>query len=96
MIQIADKSKKEMEAKLAIVFDQETNGLSIELREILYDDMVTAFGNRLTVLNNVNVERIKVGNGQTIDTLISEEELLFTKCLRKERPISIPRIERLN
>jgi hypothetical protein len=33
----------------------------------------------------VNVERIKVGNRQTIDTLISEEALLFAKYLRNER-----------
>ena len=33
----------------------------------------------------VNVERIKVGNKQTIDSLISEEALLFGKSLRHER-----------
>ena len=33
----------------------------------------------------VNVERIKVGKRQTIDTLISEEALLFAKYLRNER-----------
>jgi hypothetical protein len=52
MRQIADKDRKELEAKLANVFDEEINGLSTELREILLDDMVTAFENRLNVLNN--------------------------------------------
>ena len=52
MRQIADKDRKEIEAKLANVFDEEINGLSTELREILLDDMVTAFENRLNVLNN--------------------------------------------
>ncbi len=52
MKQIADKDRKELEAKLANVFDEEINGLSTELREILLDDMVTAFENRLNVLNN--------------------------------------------
>jgi len=52
MKQLADKSRKEMEAKFANVFDKEINGLSTELREILLDDMVTAFENRLNVLNN--------------------------------------------
>jgi hypothetical protein len=33
----------------------------------------------------VDVERIKVDKKQTIDTLISEESLLFAKYLRKER-----------
>ncbi len=50
--QIADKDRKELEAKLANVFDEKINGLSTELREILLDDMVTAFENRLNVLNN--------------------------------------------
>ena len=52
MKQIADKDRKEIEAKLADVFDDKINGLSTELREILLDDMVTAFENRLNVLNN--------------------------------------------
>ena len=50
--QIAEKDRKELEAKLANVFDEEINSLSTELREILLDDMVTAFENRLNVLNN--------------------------------------------
>ena len=51
MKQIADKDRKELEAKLANVFHEEINGLTTELREILLDDMVTAFENRLNVLN---------------------------------------------
>jgi len=50
--QIKEKDRKELEAKLANVFDEEINSLSTELREILLDDMVTAFENRLNVLNN--------------------------------------------
>lgn len=52
MKQIAEKDRKELEAKLTNVFDEEINSLSTELREILLDDMVTAFENRLNVLNN--------------------------------------------
>jgi len=52
MKQIADKDRKEIEAKLANVFDEEIDDLSTELREILLDDMVTALENRLNVLNN--------------------------------------------
>ena len=33
---------------------QEIDGLPTELRAILLDDMVTAFENRLNVLNNAN------------------------------------------
>ncbi|HEX7482221.1 MAG TPA: hypothetical protein VF350_01975 [Candidatus Bathyarchaeia archaeon] len=54
MKQIADKDRKELESKLANVFDEEINSLSTELREILLDDMVTAFENRLNVLNNAS------------------------------------------
>jgi len=50
--QIAEKDRKELEVKLANVFDTEINSLSTELREILLDDMVTAFENRLNVLKN--------------------------------------------
>jgi hypothetical protein len=56
MKQNVDKSRKEIEAKLANVFDEEINGLSTELRAILLDDMVTAFENRLNVLNNNRVK----------------------------------------
>ncbi len=51
MKQIADRDRKELEAKLESVFQSEINGLTTELREILLDDMVTAFENRLNVLN---------------------------------------------
>jgi hypothetical protein len=51
MKQLAEKDRKELEAKLANVFQENINELSPELREILLDDMVTAFENRLNVLN---------------------------------------------
>ena len=41
------------------------------------------------------VERIKVGNRQTIDTLISEEALLFAKYLRHEKINWMPRLPSL-
>jgi hypothetical protein len=50
-------------------------------------DNLYAFFNR-----TVNIGRIKVGSKQTIDTLISEEALLFAKYLRKERKEWNPRI----
>jgi hypothetical protein len=54
MKQLANKERKELEAKLANVFQEKINGLSTELREILIDDMVTAFENRLNVLNRAS------------------------------------------
>jgi len=52
--QIAEKDRKEIEAKLADVFQKKIDGLTTELREILLDDMVTAFENRLNVLNRAS------------------------------------------
>ena len=43
----------------------------------------------------VDVERIKVGKRQTIDTLISEEALLFAKYLRNEKREWIPRLPKV-
>ncbi len=51
--EMAEKTRKEIEAKLASAFGEKMNGLPTELREILLDDMVTAFENRLNVLNSI-------------------------------------------
>lgn len=56
MKQITFKSRKELEAKMATVFGEKINALSTELQQILIDDMVTAFENRLNVLNRVNIK----------------------------------------
>jgi hypothetical protein len=51
------KKGKKLEAKLAECISMgEIDGLSTELREILLDDMVTAFENRLNVLNKAAQE----------------------------------------
>jgi hypothetical protein len=57
MTQIADIDRKELETKLANVFKGQMNFLSTELREILIDDMVTAFENRLNVLKNIGPKK---------------------------------------
>jgi hypothetical protein len=49
--EITDKGRKDLEAKMATIFGENIKGLSTELKEILLDDMVTAFENRLNVLN---------------------------------------------
>ena len=54
MNQITEKDRKELEARLADIFDEKINTLSTELREILLDDLVTAFENRLKVLNKAD------------------------------------------
>ena len=40
-----------LEAKMAVVFSERIKALSTDLQKILIDDMVTAFENRLNVLN---------------------------------------------
>ena len=52
--QVPFKSRKELEEKMASVFGEKIQKLSTELQEILLDDMVTAFENRLNVLNCAN------------------------------------------
>jgi hypothetical protein len=49
--QVTNKGRKELESKMAKIFGEKISGLSTELQEILLDDMVTAFENRLNVLN---------------------------------------------
>ena len=46
-----EKERDDMEAKMAQVFGDKIKALSTELQQILLDNMVTAFENRLNVLN---------------------------------------------
>ena len=48
---ITNKDRKELEMEMSKIFSKKISGLSTELQEILLDDMVTAFENRLNVLN---------------------------------------------
>ncbi len=45
------KDRDELEAKMTAVFGEKIKELSAELQQILIDDMVTAFENRIKVLN---------------------------------------------
>ncbi len=54
--EITIKGRKELEAKMASVFGEKIKKLSSELQKILLDDMVTAFENRLNVLNRANTK----------------------------------------
>jgi hypothetical protein len=51
------KQRKDLEGKMAKVFKGNIEGLSTELQEILVDDMVTAFQNRINVLIRVQEKR---------------------------------------
>jgi len=51
------KERKEINTKMFKVFKEDTQELSAELREILLDDMVTAFQNRINVLIRAQKKR---------------------------------------
>jgi hypothetical protein len=53
--QLAVVCRKELEAKMFTVFGEKIKELSVELQEILLDDMVTAFENRLVVFRRAKV-----------------------------------------
>ena len=54
MKNIGEKDRKELEIKMATALQENIEQLPTELREILLDDMVTAFENRINVLNRAS------------------------------------------
>lgn len=63
-------------------------------REYLNDSQTRDFMKRINVFfeSNVEIPRIRVGKRQTIETLINEEALLFSKFLKGERETWMPRV----
>ncbi len=53
---ITNKVRRKLVAKMMMTFKENIRNLSTELQEILLDDMVTAFENRLKVLNVTQME----------------------------------------
>ncbi|NWG11750.1 hypothetical protein HXY33_08425 [Candidatus Bathyarchaeota archaeon] len=51
------KQRKELETKLARALKQSMKHLSTELQKIMLDDLVTAFQNRIKVLNRAQKKR---------------------------------------
>ena len=70
--QYSSKERNELRNKMATVFSKKLQMLSRELQEMLLDDLVTAFENRVTVLNkaqgNVKLEIAERINCATIKT----------------------------
>jgi hypothetical protein len=70
--QYIPRNRKDMKLKMAIVFSKKIQMLSTELQEILLDDLVTAFENRLNVLlreqSNVKLEMAESVEYETIQT----------------------------
>ena len=53
--QTSAKKRKELKLEMAKVFGEEIQMLSADLKDVLLDDIVTAFENRLTVLNRASL-----------------------------------------
>jgi hypothetical protein len=51
------KERKELQSKMAKVFNGNIRVLSTELQKILLDDLVTAFQNRINVLIRAQTKR---------------------------------------
>jgi hypothetical protein len=70
--QYSSKKRNEIKLKMATVFGDNLQMLSTELQEILIDDLVSAFENRLKVLyraqSNVKLEFAESVNCATIQT----------------------------
>jgi len=53
-IRLTQKDRIEIKAKMATVFDEKIKSLSGRLQDILMDDLVTAFENRLDILQRTS------------------------------------------
>ena len=54
---LTPKQRKELQTKMAKVLRENMKGLRTELQKIMVDDMVTAFQNRINVLNRAQAKR---------------------------------------
>lgn len=68
--QYSSKNRKELRLKMAAVFSEKIQMLSTELQGILLDDLVTAFENRLCVLNRAqSTITLEVAEGIKCETI---------------------------
>jgi hypothetical protein len=68
--QYSSKNRKELRLKMATVFSEKIQMLSTELQGILLDDLVTAFENRLNVLNRAQLTvELEMAEGVKCETI---------------------------
>jgi len=68
--QYSSKNRKELRLKMATVLSEKIQMLSTELQGILLDDLVTAFENRLCVLNRAqSTITLEVAEGVKCETI---------------------------
>jgi CRISPR-associated protein Cas1 len=91
------KYSKKLKAKDFIIKYERFTPNKMSQREYLKDDKLLELKEAFYAFieSKVDIPRIKVGNVQTLETLISEEALLLAKFLRNERKEWNPRIANL-
>jgi hypothetical protein len=68
--QTSSKNRNELKRKMAKVFDEKIQMLSAELQGILLDDLVTAFENRLNVLDRAqSIVKLEMAESATCETV---------------------------
>ena len=68
--QYSSKERKELKLKMAAVFSEKLQMLSTELQGVLLDDLVTAFENRLNVLNRAqSTVKLEMAESVTCETV---------------------------
>lgn len=91
------KESMKLRKKDLVLKDEIVSAVRQGKREYLTKDKNSEFIRKVNDLfrNKINVPRIRHGEKQEIETLISEEALLFAMYLRGERPTWIPRVAEL-
>ena len=68
--QYSSKDKKKLRLKIATVLGENIRMLSVDLQEMLLDDLVTAFENRVKVLSKVQSDvQIEVAGSVDYETV---------------------------
>ena len=68
--QYSSKSRRKLRLKMATVLSENMKMLSVDLQEILLDDLVTAFENRVKVLSKVQSDlQIQVAGSVDYETI---------------------------
>jgi hypothetical protein len=66
----SSKNRKELKFKMAAVFGEKIQMLSVQFQEILLDDLVTAFESRLDVLNRAqSAVKLEVAESVVCETV---------------------------
>jgi hypothetical protein len=76
----SSKQRKTLATKIGKILEQDTKMLSKEMQEVLMDDLVTAFLNRLDILKRAN--NIERKNGLTVRCSDETLEMMHGQSLQ--------------